>query len=206
MWHYKCIRQLLTDAHYPNFLCPNCRAVADLEADVDEPADFSESDDEVEKAILESKVVINETNEAGGAVTPRATQPPADGSNNRDGVSSESSPRSPAPADEPIDDTIVAAMASASLNDTGSEASPGSSLSPASGNSTGARAGSTPRPIPLPQRSNNSLSPERTSNGITSEGPLTPRNDLGPFILDGSAGRTRRGVERTATNNSNDSS
>ncbi|MCJ1308989.1 hypothetical protein MMC25_002644 [Agyrium rufum] len=38
VWHFKCIRPILTDMKtYPQFLCPNCRAVADLEADVDDP-------------------------------------------------------------------------------------------------------------------------------------------------------------------------
>lgn len=38
VWHYKCIRPILNDHKtFPSFLCPNCRAVADLEADVDDP-------------------------------------------------------------------------------------------------------------------------------------------------------------------------
>ncbi len=39
-WHFKCIRALLLSAHYPNFTCPNCRFVADLEANVDVDDDF----------------------------------------------------------------------------------------------------------------------------------------------------------------------
>ncbi|CAI4219095.1 unnamed protein product [Parascedosporium putredinis] len=38
-WHYKCIRSLLTSPQYPIFVCPNCRAAADLEAEVDEPGE-----------------------------------------------------------------------------------------------------------------------------------------------------------------------
>ncbi|KZF26618.1 SMAD/FHA domain-containing protein, partial [Xylona heveae TC161] len=34
VWHYKCIRPILSGSNWPQFLCPNCRAVADLEADV----------------------------------------------------------------------------------------------------------------------------------------------------------------------------
>ncbi|OIW33777.1 SMAD/FHA domain-containing protein, partial [Coniochaeta ligniaria NRRL 30616] len=34
-WHYKCIRSLLSSPSYPIFICPNCRAAADLEADVE---------------------------------------------------------------------------------------------------------------------------------------------------------------------------
>lgn len=33
-WHYKCIRPLVIKS-YPQFLCPNCRAMCDLEADLE---------------------------------------------------------------------------------------------------------------------------------------------------------------------------
>ncbi|KAK9240037.1 hypothetical protein V1525DRAFT_338186 [Lipomyces kononenkoae] len=36
VWHYKCIRPIII-RNYPQFLCPNCRAVCDLEADVEVP-------------------------------------------------------------------------------------------------------------------------------------------------------------------------
>lgn len=35
-WHYKCIRTILENSKYPSFLCPNCRAQADLDADIEE--------------------------------------------------------------------------------------------------------------------------------------------------------------------------
>lgn len=38
-WHYRCIRPLLVKT-YPQFLCPNCKAVCDLEAD---PDDFEDA-------------------------------------------------------------------------------------------------------------------------------------------------------------------
>ncbi|KAG7882232.1 hypothetical protein KL905_000273 [Ogataea polymorpha] len=34
-WHYKCIRPIVVKT-YPQFLCPNCKAVCDMEADFDE--------------------------------------------------------------------------------------------------------------------------------------------------------------------------
>ncbi|ODV85734.1 hypothetical protein CANARDRAFT_27829 [[Candida] arabinofermentans NRRL YB-2248] len=34
-WHYKCIRPIVVRT-YPQFLCPNCKAVCDMEADFDE--------------------------------------------------------------------------------------------------------------------------------------------------------------------------
>ncbi|KAI1174197.1 hypothetical protein F4777DRAFT_580239 [Nemania sp. FL0916] len=38
-WHYKCIREMLQGPSAPIFMCPNCRATADLEAEVDEPSE-----------------------------------------------------------------------------------------------------------------------------------------------------------------------
>ncbi|ANB11261.1 ubiquitin-conjugating protein DMA2 [Sugiyamaella lignohabitans] len=35
-WHYKCIRPVIVKA-YPHFLCPNCRAICDLEAEIEVP-------------------------------------------------------------------------------------------------------------------------------------------------------------------------
>lgn len=37
-WHYRCIRPLLIKT-YPQFLCPNCKAICDLEADLDDEDD-----------------------------------------------------------------------------------------------------------------------------------------------------------------------
>ncbi|KAF2485905.1 SMAD/FHA domain-containing protein, partial [Neohortaea acidophila] len=37
VWHYKCIRNLIEGRNSPNFMCPNCRFVADLDADVEPP-------------------------------------------------------------------------------------------------------------------------------------------------------------------------
>ncbi|KAK3048759.1 hypothetical protein LTR09_009871 [Extremus antarcticus] len=38
-WHYKCISSCLFGPNYPNFICPNCRSVTDLEAEPDEDDD-----------------------------------------------------------------------------------------------------------------------------------------------------------------------
>lgn len=54
VWHYKCIRNLIEGRNSPNFMCPNCRFVADLDADVEPPEEWEES-------------VADEMDEAGGA-------------------------------------------------------------------------------------------------------------------------------------------
>lgn len=43
-WHYKCIRPIIVRS-YPHFLCPNCRTMWDLEADIDESEDDEENDE-----------------------------------------------------------------------------------------------------------------------------------------------------------------
>ena len=40
VWHYKCIRPILNDHRtFSQFLCPNCRAVTDLNGDIDDALD-----------------------------------------------------------------------------------------------------------------------------------------------------------------------
>src|SRR6185436_13826280 len=45
-WHYKCIRSLLASPQYPIFICPNCRAAADLEAEVEDPEEWEQLESE----------------------------------------------------------------------------------------------------------------------------------------------------------------
>ncbi|RMY99218.1 hypothetical protein D0860_08343 [Hortaea werneckii] len=49
VWHYKCVRNLVHGPSYPHFLCPNCRFVADLEADVEPDEEEEEEEDEDEE-------------------------------------------------------------------------------------------------------------------------------------------------------------
>ena len=73
VWHYKCIRPILNGPTYPNFLCPNCRAVTDLEADVDDPVDFDEWEAE-EPAEENGEVKTNgESSQEDRHVTPKAS-------------------------------------------------------------------------------------------------------------------------------------
>ncbi|KAL8674994.1 MAG: hypothetical protein Q9168_000588 [Polycauliona sp. 1 TL-2023] len=66
VWHYKCIRPILNDHKtFPSFLCPNCRAVADLDADVDDPdamVDWEEDEDSSESVAGPKEApALNET-------------------------------------------------------------------------------------------------------------------------------------------------
>jgi len=54
-WHYKCVRRIINSPMWPQFICPNCRAVADLEADVDDPFPDAEWE-EVDAAEMDEQV------------------------------------------------------------------------------------------------------------------------------------------------------
>lgn len=178
MWHYKCIRPILNGPTWPNFLCPNCRAVADLEADVEEPGEFETWDDDVEQAAGQ------ESSQQNRHVTPKSsTNALCDRSaHTRDSLSE-------------LEAAISNIVITESLNDIANQ--------PASGPTTPQRnpppvaSSSVTQPVAINITGANEpsgLSPlfqhtTVTLNGERAEGPMTPRNDAGPFVLDGSAGR-----------------
>jgi len=200
VWHYKCVKNLIHGPSYPNFLCPNCRFVADLEADVEPPEELDEEIDlaDLAKGADESSV---------------EHQPPS--SSEEDETRQRSEQR---------DDTRQVAIAierspstSRSANITDEELAcllSGTSLEPSRPTSSGALSprdalgGSTAtRPVPISQsqhqrnasleqlgpRSATPMSSTQYALATTviGDGPMTPRNDAGPFILDGGAGIQR---------------
>jgi len=220
-WHYKCIRIIINGPHWPHFICPNCRSVADLEAELDDPSGNWEEVDPAEATIQ----------------TPQTTEPSQNTQQSREQVSSadgtgvlveppesvDSQPHrngsgtieiAEVSDDSSADDRVSGArrdLSSLHIND--ESPSPSDSESPAQQTSN-----ATVAPLdiisrkPVPgvsiatsshlEQPNSHM--ERTStrtpspNGLSSlvgdalagvEGPMTPRNDAGPFIFDGSAGR-----------------
>ncbi|KAH7000181.1 hypothetical protein EDB80DRAFT_866229 [Ilyonectria destructans] len=168
-WHFKCVRSLLMSPQYPIFICPNCRAGADLEADVDELAEEWEqlkSEGEAE-AEAETRVDAAPGTETAPAV-PIATPP---------------EPATPEPELSDVHD--VDAM-DVTVNITPE--------SPQRGNLP--HAVSEPLPIRnsasgagrhIALRDSRTPSPPGLTPGV--EGPITPRNNAGPWVFDGSAGR-----------------
>lgn len=158
-WHFKCVRSLLSSPQYPIFVCPNCRAGADLEADVEEP-------DEEWQQLEEGADDEAKPQTANGQPPEAVLQP------------------SPVPAPEPEPDAMDITM-DVTVN-------PNASDSP-SGRSNLPHEPTEPVPIRNPAsgagrvnqlRENRSPSPH--TNG---EGPITPRNNAGPWVFDGGAGR-----------------
>ncbi|KAK4553880.1 hypothetical protein LTR86_009055 [Recurvomyces mirabilis] len=199
VWHYKCVRNLIHGPSWPNFLCPNCRFVADLEADVEPPEEeefeaFDEEDDEG----VEGRGG-GEGEEAGDGDAARET----------DDTAAEERRHS----DERHGDELAGIMDRTSLNhDSESSAPiPANSLALLSPPSTST---SATQPLDIQQRRQNrsrsrSGSPRQDLLGARSttptttlqfalaagvvvpEGPMTPRNDVGPFVLDGSGSGDR---------------
>lgn len=225
-WHYKCIRVIINGPHWPHFICPNCRTVADLEAELDDPTADGEWE-QIEAA--DANVTIRPSDPANKENSTRQTRqvtssddtnvaPPLapevvgqDQPSNSDGEvvdSGEDSDLSPG-----IQHSIEG-MSYLNIDDSPTQAThPSSSRSPLQelSNSTVAPVDITARkgnhsvalgsssrlesPDARARRgtvrtpSPNGLSPSRADGVPGSEGPMTPRNDAGPFIFDGSAGR-----------------
>lgn len=211
VWHYKCVRDLVHGPGYPNFLCPNCRFVANLEADV-EPLEEEEveGDGEVEgtggldsiDAVLrdgggsgdgEERNPFEDDDEAAQELqhTPRASRNVGDDTD----LDSEDH------LTGLLSRTSLHASSSNTDNDDDDEHPP---AAPSSASS---------QPVPIAQASSaqRSRTPSSDLLGARSatptsdaqfalaagmsmgDGPMTPRNDAGPFVLDGSGGSERGG-------------
>ncbi|KAL8835625.1 MAG: hypothetical protein Q9170_003242 [Blastenia crenularia] len=222
VWHYKCIRPILNDHKtFPSFLCPNCRAVADLEADVDDPDAMDDWEDD--EASNGSEVDGKKAPTTNGT-SPDTAQQEIDQEDSslasmttrqlsvRNGID---------PPPDSIENTGVDApppsRAAMSPNTARANAS---NTAPNLLNRRNARGITPPQHIPLPgtaeeQSLNLPLLPDAYLRPMTpaqaflghgdffsrdtimgdaitpgSElGPMTPTNNAGPFVFDGSAGR-----------------
>ncbi|KAK2035106.1 hypothetical protein LX32DRAFT_253630 [Colletotrichum zoysiae] len=180
-WHFKCIRSLLNSPQYPIFVCPNCRMAADLEADIEDPEEDWEGMDEEEDEGPEQKQQKQEVQDT-APVLPEPTPVPV--------VIGSLGPQLPEiDKDEDAMDFTVALERSRTMAEAPETAprtiAPNTSMPPvpipavAAAQAAAARNGRdtrTPSPI-----ANHLLA--------THEGPITPRNDAGPWVFDGSAGR-----------------
>ncbi|KAF7545722.1 hypothetical protein G7Z17_g8954 [Cylindrodendrum hubeiense] len=169
-----CVRSLLMSPQYPIFICPNCRAGADLEADVDELAEEWEQLKSEGEAEAEAEAEAQATPETETApIVPVATPP---------------EPATPEPATpEPelsdahdIDAMDVTVNITPESPQRGSVPHTMSEPLPIRNSASGAG-----RQITL--RDSRTPSPPGLTPGV--EGPITPRNNAGPWVFDGSAGR-----------------
>ncbi|PIA99369.1 E3 ubiquitin-protein ligase DMA1 [Cercospora beticola] len=196
VWHYKCIRGLIHGPNYPNFLCPNCRFVADLEAEVEQP------EEEMFENFTDADAQAN-----GGGETPNGNRNDEPGDSEEQHTSDSAPDTGDRSQDGDVDEDL-----SRMLNDT----SISSPTAQAKSATRADRSSSSALPVPSssqpinisrsrsgqrsPSDSNGARSTTPTSHApfalsagpsVVTEGPMTPRNDAGPFVLDGSAGRDR---------------
>ena len=145
---------------YPQFLCPNCRAVADLEAEFEENIDgWDEIDD-----------VTNNDGSAGAELNDRRVATPVNAHRTGDDSGSIIMDISPPPPQQQEQQPIQI-----SINRAGT-----SGVSVAELRDTSA--------ISFAETSRIELRDPRTI-ADSLEGVVTPRNEAGPFVFDGTGGR-----------------
>ncbi|CAI9636793.1 unnamed protein product [Alternaria burnsii] len=189
VWHYKCIRPILNGPTWPNFLCPNCRAVADLEEDVEDMGEFE--DWEGDEEVVNGATVPDASAEQGDRhITPRASVAPLNGADSDGGVDLTD-----------LHHQITNIENQSALETPGRQLTPPTSsvTQPVSINVNGANDYMGLSPLHPPHGSG--LTPDRVQDG-----PMTPRNDAGPFVLDGSAGRAAGSRMRDTSPSDSDSS
>jgi pSer/pThr/pTyr-binding forkhead associated (FHA) protein len=215
-WHYKCIRSLLNTPQYPYFQCPNCRASADLEAEVEEPDEDWERLSDVQEASADSdsegkgkETVLPSI----GLGTGMGVGTTGTVINQSDDVNSaHSDPLSPSlqtSADAPartstqmLTDPDAASSSRAQPSSTSSADSQSPSewsrsapvpIASSNGNTANSGAASssetTPSAMGFHRPGQRTPSPSNNPAVHGADGPITPRNDAGPWVFDGSAGR-----------------
>ncbi|KAI1608247.1 hypothetical protein EDD37DRAFT_570064 [Exophiala viscosa] len=201
VWHYKCIRPLLEgkNSTYPQFQCPNCRAYSDLTADVDIAQ--SDIDEWMDNADDNDGLPTNAggdggntndhtTGQATGEADTTDTSGALDTSDASDGPPENTSVTISHPVDIPRTDGPSTPRRSSGLLARRQATNPSPEVTSMNGN------------IDMPdqpdeEEMNAHLDHQRTRTQtpdpeqiIAGEGPLTPRNNAGPFVFDGSAGRS----------------
>ncbi|KAI0389925.1 SMAD/FHA domain-containing protein [Xylariaceae sp. FL0594] len=159
-WHFKCIREMLHGPSWPVFMCPNCRATADLDAEVDEPMeDWPE--------ILENEASAEKAKDK-AAVQPSASLSPlspslaANGNLHARRMSTDES----GDVTMLFSNVVMPPPAAGPPRHTVSD------------------------PVPIPSGSLR-RTPSPVGNSLLNhrEGPITPRNDAGPWVFDGNPAR-----------------
>ncbi|KAF5000718.1 hypothetical protein FGRMN_1559 [Fusarium graminum] len=160
----------LSSIAYPIFICPNCRAGADLEADVDELAE--EWQQLKNQAEAEASTPAQVDTEPETEVAPPAPD------------SGASTPERSNTVDDHMDVTVNITPETPQRNEFNHAIS---------------------EPLPIRNavsgaRRSSQLGDSRTpSPPGGNEGPITPRNNVGPWVFDGSAGRTVSATEGEMT-------
>lgn len=187
VWHYKCIRPLV-EKEYPTFLCPNCRAIADLERDIEEDElgegweafDDEENGDELVPAITAvEEVAVESAHDSPGESFERALEQPT----------TPTADIAHPLIDQQHSDPVLGSIPTITT-------SPVEIRQISSSRTTGSwrRRNERVRDLDLQQEGggteecgSGSSSSSTGGEGGGHEGPMTPMNDAGPFVFDGGA-------------------
>jgi hypothetical protein len=194
---------VINSPNWPHFICPNCRSVADLEADV-EVGEWEDADAVEEASVEVETAALVDASRRQKSSTTEGTQV-AD----QEQLNGSASVQNGSEVEESSDDLesndrvnqISEALGEIVLDESPSPSDSIESQNPQiSNNATVAPVDIIGRkPVPfsastlLDRRSTRTPSPNGTSSSLDvavngNEGPMTPRNDVGPFVFDGSAG------------------
>ena len=195
VWHYKCIRPILNDHKtWPQFLCPNCRAVTDLEADVDDPnIEWEDEDIEPpENREMNTTPPVNGTEHESREVavdgddalanSPSIFQDVAD-----EGRLSPSATTSSDPTNSAENDLLACRGARPIPAPFSIEQDSSTPASTSSGRIDYLRPITPTGPLMGLDINGDSISTP-TAEQLVEQGPMTPTNTAGPFVFDGSAG------------------
>ncbi len=180
VWHYKCIRPLLEgkNSTYPQFQCPNCRAYTDLTADVDVAE--SDLDEWMQNADNAERTDQHSNSEEARVAVPDVEEPT---------VTTDVVVTPPANSDESNADH-TRPMSTSGLLARRQAANPGSPEHRlVNGIDMPNRQNEVEMDNPIEEQRTRTETPDPAEQIIAGEGPLTPRNNAGPFVFDGSAGR-----------------
>jgi len=202
VWHYKCIRPIINRPNnYPQFICPNCRAVTDLEADVDDPVDDGWEDENG----VESSPDTTSPMATNGLSIPEQDELAIDGGNDLAYTTSNLTIRNgtnSTPQLARASDPTNSLNSSSDLRIRRGARRTSPPFTPAKEH-LNPEAPSVPvqylRPITPTQPllgdeglNESSLRTPTMTDHFTHDGPMTPTNNAGPFVFDGSAGRIIR--------------
>ena len=214
-WHYKCIRPILNDhKSWPQFLCPNCRAVTDLEADIEDPEggnwedeNGTESSPEMGPSHDINDVLPEDDGMAMGGEDDGLSNTTARLLTVRD--ANHSIPSVATSSDSINDATsapgLLTRRGARRISPPFSRAADRSSSKSTSGSAQFLRPITPTQPLLGTEEFDESAVRTPTTDMLIHDGPMTPTNNAGPFVFDGSAGRrVHNGSSERANNISSD--
>ena len=202
VWHYKCIRPIINDErNFPQFMCPNCRAVTDLEADVDDPAEDELEDEELSPELTSARELNDEVMEQGQQALNGDDESLSQSASRLLAIRDRSqlTPLS-APAPDPLNGShtapdLLSRRGARQISPPFAPVGESSAINIPSNQAQYLRPITPTRPLLGDDELNDSaMRTPSMSDHFAQDGPMTPTNNAGPFVFDGSAGRV---VERT---------